>query len=481
MKILYICDTRLHNFNSKETKYLFKYWFHSLQDLINHSRLRNIKLWLVCISLIDYVDILNFTDLFNYKNVKNCIKKIMSHFQHNINDVHDKGKVVDPLLAFLKNDYLKIKECDKVAVLSSNIYIWADKLQELKFIGDRYCSCSCKFVFFNVQNKLNENKKKIEQLCCELNAYSCFIFKIVELNKINILQISKDILDVKFVVSFIFSLKNELLLQCEARPLITELENETYIGFNKLLIEFDIRAKALKEAISQHLIYGIPIFLSSEPFSEHNLISLNSLAKELYENEHVLILRSNINPIDLKMHEKEVRFLWVGTPMVKDENPVSLCLHGLSTQEIYSRSIEDCSVQQIGNIEDKENNKLSEMLNFLILIEEFNPLEYSNERFEYSFKFARSSLINFTSTDEHLNKGNQNTTLLKNNMYDSTDEEDNTTQEKPLKRGKLTKTIKPKNEITFKKDSLKNKKKTIPDPRSVLLTNINKAFQKNII
>ncbi|SCP05284.1 conserved Plasmodium protein, unknown function [Plasmodium ovale] len=467
MKILYICDTRLYNFNSKEKIYLFKYWTYSLQDLVNNSESRAIRIWLVCINLIDYIDILSFNDLFNHENVKNAMERISPYFQQN-NDpsLFDKEAVIDPLLAFLKNTKhtSKIRDCDKVVVLSSNIHIWRDRMSDLKLIGDEFHETSCEFYFFNVYTRMINVGQKMKQLKCDLGAYPNFFFKSIEINKINILQISKEILAIKFVASFTLCLKNELLLKCEARPLITELESAAYTGLNEFSVQFDIRAKALKEGISQHLIYGIPIFLSAKLSYEQNLFSLSSLSKELLEKEQVLILRSNLNPVDLKMHEKEVRFLWVGTPMVKGDMAVALCLH-----EIYSITTEEYDAEHIRKNESIENAKLIDMLNFLILIEEFNPLDYSNERFAYSFKFSRDSCIDPVRGGTQLG-GRNKLASLRNIAH----------EDKPIPMREETQLVKKKDENNRKNYNLK-KKKEIADPRSLLLANMNKAFQKNII
>ncbi|CRG95196.1 conserved Plasmodium protein, unknown function [Plasmodium gallinaceum] len=466
MKILYVCDTRFSIFNSKEKKYLFKYWSYSLQDIINNSKSRNINFWLVCINLIDYLDILNFSDLFDYENVKKAIEKISYYFQFNNNDeMNNKEITVDPLLAFFKSaeNIVKIKECNKIIILSCNIYMWENKISELKLIGDTFYTYLCEFYFFNIENNKISAINKIDQIKNDLDKYSNFFFKNIKLNKINILQISKEILSIKFLVSFTLNLKNELLFKCEGIPLITELSHSSYIGLNKFSIEFDIRAKALKDGISQHLIYGIPIFLSSISFYKTNLISLCSLSKELYEKDQVLILRSNINPIDLKIHEKEVRFLWVGVPMIKDEKSIALCLHGLSTQETYSLSIEE-SLLKIETPKNISETKLKEIFNFLILVDEFNPLDYSNQRFEYSFKNSRSSLIDTLNKQKSFKKRKKKLTILQKNMDDDLE---------------IQKEILQKNDIPKSKDI--GKKKEIIDPRSLLLDNMNKAFQKNII
>ncbi|SBT79934.1 conserved Plasmodium protein, unknown function [Plasmodium malariae] len=472
MKLLYICDTRFHTFNSKEKKYLFKYMFYSLQDLLNNSKTRDIKFWLVCINLIDYSDVLNFSDPFDYENVKKAIDKISPYFYlNNEHSVVGSEVAVDPLLAFLKEhkNIAKIKKCDKAAIISSNVHMWDDKISELKIIGNILSESICEINFFNVMNGIIDATGKMQKISSELSKYSNFFFKNIELNKVNILQISKEILAIKFTVSITLSLKNQLLLKCEARPLIIEVGHEVYVSLNKLSVEFDIRAKALKDGISQHLIYGIPIFLSNPLLQEQNLISLSSLSKELYENEQVLILRSNINPTDLTMHEKEVRFLWVGTPMIKEEKTIALCLHGLATQETYSLTIEECSMDNEKKIDMIEDTTLKEMLHFLILIEEFNPLHYSNERLNYSSKFSRNSLIEYINKGKKFKIRKNKLTLLKNLTGDSA----NTKKEGTMLLAKNSDNI-------YRKDDLKKKKKII-DPRSLLLANMNKAFQKNII
>ncbi|CRH01602.1 conserved Plasmodium protein, unknown function [Plasmodium relictum] len=465
MKILYVCDTRFNIFNSKEKKYLFKYWSYSLQDIINNRKSRDIKFWLVCINLIDYLDILNFSDLFDYEHVKIAIEKISYYFQLNDDDeINDKEVTVDPLLAFLKNaeNIVKMKECNKIIILSCNIYKWINKISELKLIGDVFYTFLCEFYFFNIQNNKTETLSKIKQISYDLDKYYNFFFKNIELNKVNILQISKEILSIKFLVSFTLNLKNELLFKCEGIPLITEICHSSYVGLNKFSIEFDIRAKALKDGISQHLIYGIPIFLSSKSFYKTNLISLYSLSNELYEKEQVLILRSNLNPIDLKMHEKEVRFLWVGVPMIKEEKSIALCLHGLSTQETYSLAIEERSLR-IRTQENISETKLKEMLNFLILIDEFNPLDYSNQRFEYSFKYSRNSLMDVLNKEKNLKKRKKKFAILQKDTHNYVE-----TQKEMLSKN-----------VPQNKDLIK--KKGIVDPRSLLLANMNRAFQKNII
>ncbi|SBS85774.1 conserved Plasmodium protein, unknown function [Plasmodium ovale curtisi] len=505
MKILYICDTRLYNFNSKEKIYLFKYWTYSLQDLVNNSESRAIRIWLVCINLIDYIDILSFNDLFNHENVKNAMERISPYFQQN-NDpsLFDKEAVIDPLLAFLKNTKhtSKIRDCDKVVVLSSNIHIWRDRMSDLKLIGDEFHETSCEFYFFNVYTRMINVGQKMKQLKCDLGAYPNFFFKSIEINKINILQISKEILAIKFVASFTLCLKNELLLKCEARPLITELESAAYTGLNEFSVQFDIRAKALKEGISQHLIYGIPIFLSAKLSYEQNLFSLSSLSKELLEKtsrftslntsppQNALSI-SDIWKSNFRNSEKEVRFLWVGTPMVKGDMAVALntyhvCAHtfrastkGLSTQEIYSITTEEYDAEHIRKNESIENAKLIDMLNFLILIEEFNPLvikkgrcsisDYSNERFAYSFKFSRDSCIDPVRGGTQLG-GRNKLASLRNIAH----------EDKPIPMREETQLVKKKDENNRKNYNLK-KKKEIADPRSLLLANMNKAFQKNII
>ncbi|ETW28371.1 hypothetical protein PFFCH_04279 [Plasmodium falciparum FCH/4] len=257
MKILYICDSRFHLLNTKEKNYLYKYWSYSLQDILNGTEARDIHFWLVCISLIDYIDLITFSDLFNYGKLKSAIDKFSDYFQMDNENLIKENKIyVDPLLAFLKNadNTSKIKECDKIIILSCNIYLWENKISELQIIGD-------------------------------------------------------------------------LLFKCEGCPLINELSYSAFVGLNNYPVEFDIRAKALKEGISQHLIYGIPIFIYTTIHYETNLISLESLSSQLFENKQVLILRSNINPTDLNMHDKDVRFLWVASPMIKEDQSIILCLH----------------------------------------------------------------------------------------------------------------------------------------------------------
>ncbi|SBT39930.1 conserved Plasmodium protein, unknown function [Plasmodium ovale wallikeri] len=424
MKILYICDTRLYNFNCKEKTYLLKYWTYSLQDLVNNSEARAIRIWLVCINLIDYIDILSFNDLFNHENVKNAIERISPYFQQNKDpSLFDKEAIIDPLLAFLKNTKhtSKIRECDKIVVLSSNIHIWRDRVSDLKLIGDEFHGSSCEFYFFNVYTRMINVGQKMKQLKCDLGAYPNFFFKSIEINKINILQISKEILAIKFVASFTLCLKNELLLKCEARPLITELESAAYKGLNEFSVQFDIRAKALKEGISQHLIYGIPIFLSGNLSYEQNLFSLSSLSKELLKKtscftslntpppQNALFI-SNIWKSNCRNSEKEVRFLWVGTPM-----------------------------------------------------------DYSNERFAYSFKFSRDSCMDPVRGGIHL-EGRNKLASLRSIAY----------EDEPMPMREETQLIKKKDKNNRKNYNLK-KKKEIADPRSLLLANMNKAFQKNII
>ncbi|VTZ70616.1 conserved Plasmodium protein, unknown function [Plasmodium chabaudi chabaudi] len=473
MKILYVCDTRLYNFNSKEIKYLFKYWIYSLHDLLINSESRNIKIWLVCINLIDYIDIIKFTDPFNYENVKNGIESIAPYFQKNNEDlVNDKETTIDPLFSFLKTskNISKIKECNKIIILSSNIYIWANNISTMKLIGDAFRSCSSEFYLFNVQNSLTDSVAKMQQLDSNLLEYPNFFFKNIELNKISILQISKEILAIKFDVSFTLKLKNETLLKCQGRPIITELDHLAFAGLRNFIVEFDVRARALKDGISQHMIYGIPIFLSSDFSYKQNLVSMSSLAKELYENDQVLILRSNINPIDLKTHEQQVRFLWVATPMIKDETPTNLCLHGLSTQETYSLNIEESYTCDTITNEKTEDSKLKDIMNFLILVDDFNPYHYSNERFDYSFKFSRNSLTHLIAKDNVSKNMKKRLTLLKSITCDN---DSSTNQEK-------RKLLKNKDNSFQTNNNLKRKKE-IPDPRSLLLANMNKAFQKNII
>ncbi|CAA9989844.1 conserved Plasmodium protein, unknown function [Plasmodium knowlesi strain H] len=476
MKLLYICDTRFCTFNSREKKYLFKYWAYSLQDLLNNSSQRNIRLWLVCINLIDYLDVLTFSDPFDYGNVKRALENISPHFDlSEKNSRHGNDMAVDPLIAFLRNSENRatIKECDKVAILSCNIHQWEDKVPELKLFADEFRTSVCKFYLFNVHKSAADGKNKLPQLGSALGEYPNFFLKNVLLNKINILQISKEILSITFVVSFTLSLQNELVLKCEGRPLVEEVGHSAFIGLSKFPVVFDIRAKALKEGISQHLIYGIPIFLSDIHGGEGNLISLERLSRELHENEQVIILRSNINPTDLKTHEKEVRFLWVGTPMTKSGMSVALCLHGLATQETYSLSIEEYYKE---HVEEKNEHisdtKIRDLFNFLILLDEFNPLDYSNERFQYSFKYVRDSLMSLPPKNVLSKKSNRKkkTTLLKYAALE--DVPTGAENAMPLGgRGNLA--------TRRKKQSTKSRE--ILDPRSLLLANMNKAFQKNII
>ncbi|GAB67579.1 hypothetical protein PCYB_121470 [Plasmodium cynomolgi strain B] len=430
MKLLYICDTRFCTFNSREKKYLFKYWAYSLQDLLNNSSQRDIRLWLVCINLIDYIDVLTFSDPFDYENVKRALENISPHFNlSEKNSGQGNDMAVDPLIAFLRNS--------------------------------------------EIHKSAEDGKNKLPQLSRALGEYPNFFVKNVELNKINILQISKEILSITFVVSFTLSLQNELVLKCEGRPMVAEVGHSAFVGLSKFPVEFDIRAKALKEGISQHLIYGIPIFLSDTPGGGENLVSLERLSRELHENEQVIILRSNINPTDLKMHEKEVRFLWVGAPMTKAEASVALCLHGLATQETYSLSIEEFYKE---HVEEKNEHlsdaKIKEIFNFLILVDEFNPLDYSNERFEYSFKSVRDSLMPLPPRDVISKKRDRKkkTTLLKYAALDDAP----TGAENTMPLGG-------RGNLATRKNNESTKGREILDPRSLLLANMNKAFQKNII
>ncbi|GAW82085.1 hypothetical protein, conserved [Plasmodium gonderi] len=475
MKLLYICDTRFRAFNSKEKKYLFKCWSCSLQDLLNNSNQRDIHLWLVCINLIDYIDMLTFSDPFDYENVKKALEKISPHFDLNReNSTHDTEIAVDPLIAFLKNTENKseMMKCDKVTILSCNIHLWEDRVSELQLLANLFNASMCKFYFFNVHKNGTDVMDKINKISYALEKYSNFLFKNIQLNKIDILQISKEILSLKFVVSFTLSLQNQLVLKCEGTPLITEVGYTAFVSLNKYSVVFDIRAKALKDGISQHLIYGIPIFACDKWGFEQNLVSLECLSRELYENEQVIILRSNINPTDLKMHEKEVRFLWVGTPMLKDETSIALCLHGLSTQETYSLSIEEsfkeCAEKKDQHISDV---KIKEIFNFLILIEQFNPLDYSNERFEYSCKCFRKSLISLPDRVNHSQKRKKKkkTTLL------------NIQPDDAYVNTKNSVSIGTQGTKGGRKNDILKKNMEILDPRSLLLANMNKAFQKNII
>ncbi|ANQ10117.1 Uncharacterized protein PCOAH_00040970 [Plasmodium coatneyi] len=499
MKLLYICDTRFSTFNSREKKYLFKYWAYSLQDLLSNSSQRDIRLWLVCINLIDYIDVLTFSDPFDYENVKRALENISPHFYlSEKNSRHGNDMAVDPLIAFLRNSENRaaIKECNKVAILSCNIHLWEDKVPELKLFADAFRTSVCKFYLFNgyiavhprkeftllgknkgadeqVHKSASDEKNKLPQLSRALEEYPNFFVKNVLLNKINILQTSKDILSITFVVSFTLSLQNELVLKCEGRPLVAEVGHSAFIGLSKFPVVFDIRAKALKEGISQHLIYGIPIFLSDIPGGGGNLVSLERLSRELHENEQVIILRSNINPTDLKTHEKEVRFLWVGTPMTKAETSVALCLHGLATQETYSLSIEEFYKEQI---EEKNEHlsdaKIKDIFNFLILVDEFNPLDYSNERFQYSFKYVRDSLMPLPPKDVLSKKRDRKkkTTLVK---YAALDGAPNSAENAMPLGGR--------GNLPTRKNNQSTKGRAILDPRSLLLANMNKAFQKNII
>ncbi|EUD67790.1 hypothetical protein C922_01979 [Plasmodium inui San Antonio 1] len=476
MKLLYICDTRFCMFNSREKKYLFKYWAYSLQDLLNNSSQRGIQLWLVCINLIDYIDVLTFSDPFDYENVKRALENISPHFDlSEKNSRQGNEMAVDPLIAFLRNSENRetIKECDKVAILSCNIHLWEDRVPELTLLADAFQTSMCKFYLFNVHKSAEDGKNKLPQLSRALGEYPNFFVKNVKLNKIDILQVSKEILSITFVVSFTLSLQNKLVLKCEGRPLVAEVGRSAFVGLSKFPIAFDIRAKALKDGISQHLIYGIPIFLSDTPGAGENLVSLERLSRELHENEQVIILRSNINPTDLKTHEKEVRFLWVGTPMTKAEATVALCLHGLATQETYSLSIEEFYKE---HVEEKNEHlsdaKIKEIFNFLILVDEFNPLDYSNERFQYSFKCVRDSLMPLVPMDVLPKKRDRKkkTTLLK---YAALDDAPTGTQNAmPLVR---------RGNLATRKNNESTKGREILDPRSLLLANMNKAFQKNII
>ncbi|KJP86273.1 hypothetical protein AK88_04087 [Plasmodium fragile] len=476
MKLLYICDTRFCTFNSRDKKYLFKYWAHSLQDLLNNSSQRGIRLWLVCINLIDYIDVLTFSDPFDYENVKRALDNISPHFDFSENNSrHGNDMAVDPLITFLRNseNISTIKECDKVAIVSCNIHLWEERIPELKLLADAFRTSECKFYLFNVHKIMAEGKNKLPQLRHALGEYPTFFIKNVPLNKINILQMSKEILSITFVVSFTLSLQNELVLKCEGRPLVAEVGHSAFMGLSKFPVVFDIRAKALREGISQHLIYGIPIFLSDIPGGGENLVSLERLSRELHENEQVIILRSNINPMDLKTHEKEVRFLWVGTPMTKAETSMALCLHGLATQETYSLSIEEFYKEHVEQKnEHLSDEKIKEIFNFLILVDEFNPLDYSNERFQYSFKSVRDSLMPLSPRNELSKKRDRKkkTTVLK---YAALDDAPAGAQNvmPPSRRGNLP----------TRKHNQSTKGNGILDPRSLLLANMNKAFQKNII
>ncbi|CAG9473157.1 conserved Plasmodium protein, unknown function [Plasmodium vivax] len=476
MKLLYICDTRFCTFNSREKKYLFKYWAYSLQDLLNNSSQRGIQLWLVCINLIDYIDVLTFADPFDYEHVKRALENISPHFDLSENKSrHGSDMAVDPLIAFLKNSENRatIKECDTVAILSCNLHLWEDKIPELKLLADAFHTSVCKFYLFNVYKNAADGKNKLPQLSRALGEYPNFFIKNFQLNKINILQTSKEILSITFVVSLTLSLQNELVLKCEGKPLVAEVGHSAFFGLSKFPVVFDIRAKALKEGISQHLIYGIPIFLSDTPGGEKNLVSLERLSRELHENEQVIILRSNINPTDLKTHEKEVRFLWVGTPMTKAEASVALCLHGLATQETYSLSIEEFYKEHVEEKnEHLSDEKIKEMFNFLILVDEFNPLDYSNERFQYSFKSVRDSLMPLPPRDALSKKRDRKkkTTLLKCAALDDTP----TGAENAMPLGG-------RGNMVTRKNNESTKGREILDPRSLLLANMNKAFQKNII
>ncbi|EWC74457.1 hypothetical protein C923_04852 [Plasmodium falciparum UGT5.1] len=257
MKILYICDSRFHLLNTKEKNYLYKYWSYSLQDILNGTEARDIHFWLVCISLIDYIDLITFSDLFNYGKLKSAIDKFSDYFQMDNENLIKENKIyVDPLLAFLKNadNTSKIKECDKIIILSCNIYLWENKISELQIIGDVFYTFMCKFYFFNVKNKTIDTTNSLEHIQTNLKKYHNFFFKNMELNKIDILQISKEILSINFSVFFTLNLKNELLFKCEGCPLINELSYSAFVGLNNYPVEFDIRAKALKEGISQHLV-----------------------------------------------------------------------------------------------------------------------------------------------------------------------------------------------------------------------------------
>ncbi|CAI7721869.1 conserved Plasmodium protein, unknown function [Plasmodium vivax] len=476
MKLLYICDTRFCTLNSREKKYLFKYWAYSLQDLLNNSSQRGIQLWLVCINLIDYIDVLTFADPFDYEHVKRALENISPHFDLSENKSrHGSDMAVDPLIAFLKNSENRatIKECDTVAILSCNLHLWEDKIPELKLLADAFHTSVCKFYLFNVYKNAADGKNKLPQLSRALGEYPNFFIKNFQLNKINILQTSKEILSITFVVSLTLSLQNELVLKCEGKPLVAEVGHSAFFGLSKFPVVFDIRAKALKEGISQHLIYGIPIFLSDTPGGEKNLVSLERLSRELHENEQVIILRSNINPTDLKTHEKEVRFLWVGTPMTKAEASVALCLHGLATQETYSLSIEEFYKEHVEEKnEHLSDEKIKEMFNFLILVDEFNPLDYSNERFQYSFKSVRDSLMPLPPRDALSKKRDRKkkTTLLKCAALDDTP----TGAENAMPLGG-------RGNMVTRKNNESTKGREILDPRSLLLANMNKAFQKNII
>ncbi|SBS87665.1 conserved Plasmodium protein, unknown function, partial [Plasmodium malariae] len=142
---------------------------------------------------------------------------------------------------------------------------------------------------------------------------------------------------------------------------------------------------------------------------------------------------------------------------------------GLATQETYSLTIEECSMDNEKTIDMIEDTTLKEMLHFLILIEEFNPLHYSNERLNYSSKFSRNSLIEYINKGKKFKIRKNKLTLLKNLTGDSA----NTKKEGTMLLAK-------KSDNSYRKDDFKKKKKII-DPRSLLLANMNKAFQKNII
>ncbi|EDL44541.1 hypothetical protein, conserved [Plasmodium vivax] len=514
MKLLYICDTRFCTFNSREKKYLFKYWAYSLQDLLNNSSQRGIQLWLVCINLIDYIDVLTFADPFDYEHVKRALENISPHFDLSENKSrHGSDMAVDPLIAFLKNSENRatIKECDTVAILSCNLHLWEDKIPELKLLADAFHTSVCKFYLFNVYKNAADGKNKLPQLSRALGEYPNFFIKNFQLNKINILQTSKEILSITFVVSLTLSLQNELVLKCEGKPLVAEVGHSAFFGLSKFPVVFDIRAKALKEGISQHLIYGIPIFLSDTPGGEKNLVSLERLSRELHENvEHKPYGFENaVKGVELcaqaghvkwiamrfkRLHkwyyyfalllfiyffffppgsENEVRFLWVGTPMTKAEASVALCLHGLATQETYSLSIEEFYKEHVEEKnEHLSDEKIKEMFNFLILVDEFNPLDYSNERFQYSFKSVRDSLMPLPPRDALSKKRDRKkkTTLLKCAALDDTP----TGAENAMPLGG-------RGNMVTRKNNESTKGREILDPRSLLLANMNKAFQKNII
>lgn len=58
----------------------------------------------VHIGLIDYIDLITFSDLFNYGKLKSAIDKFSDYFQMDNENLIKENKIyVDPLLAFLKN------------------------------------------------------------------------------------------------------------------------------------------------------------------------------------------------------------------------------------------------------------------------------------------------------------------------------------------------------------------------------------------